>query len=96
MRVHGQLQVWCRIRVLDRVECGVRVMVMVMVMVTVTVRVWVGPRRLRALNPQQSGCLPKGLSGLHKEGCRSGLVLGFLGQTDIWAPLKVGLRNPLM
>ena len=90
MRVHGQLQVWCRISVLDRVRCRVRVVV------RVTFRVCIGPRRFQVPNPQQSICLPEGLSGLHKVGCQSVLVSGFLGQTNVWATLWAGLRNPLM
>ena len=58
MRVHGWLWLWCGINVLHRVRCRVKVMV------RVTFRVWIGTRRLQAPNPQQSICLPEGLSAV--------------------------------
>ena len=75
VRAHGWLGVWCRVSVLDRVSCRVRVMVRGLRLGFV-----LGPKRLQALNPQQSSCLLEGLSRVHKGVCQSGLVFGFLGQ----------------
>ena len=65
---HAQLWACCRVSVIDRVRSRLRARV------KITVRVRVCPRRLQALTPHQSNCLPEGLSGVHKGGCRSGSV----------------------
>ena len=83
------MRVKCRVRVTDRVRCRVRVMFKVMFRVRV--------RSQESLDtPQQSNCLPEGLSVVHKGRCPSGLVFGFQGQTNILATLRLGLRNPLV
>ena len=89
MTAHAQLWACCRVSVIDRVRSRLRARV------RITVRVRVCPRRLQALTPHQSNCLPEGLSGVHKAGCRSGLVFEFQGQTNVWVTLQGGLRNPL-
>ena len=86
---HAQLWACCRVSVIYRVRSRLRARV------KITVRVRVCPRRLQALIPHQSNCLPEGLSGVHKGGCWSGLVFEFQGQTNIWATLQGGLRNLL-
>ena len=48
------------------------------------------------VNKNQCSWLPEGISGVHKGGCHAGLVFGFKGQTNVWATLWVGLRNPLV
>ena len=87
---HAQLWACCRVSVIDRVRSRLRARV------RITVRVRVCPRRLQALTPHQSNCLPEGLSGVHKGVCQSGLVFGFQDHTTLWDVLRVGLRNTLL
>ena len=54
-----------RVRVRDRVSFSLRVMVRFAVRVSVRVRSQESP----GTGPQQSSCLPEGLSGVHKGGC---------------------------
>ena len=74
---HAQLWACCRVSVIYRVRCRLRVRV------RITVRVRICPRRLQALTPHESNCFPEELSGVHKGGCRSGLVFEFQGQTNV-------------
>ena len=77
MTAHAQLWACCRVSVINRVRSRLRARV------RITVRVRVCPGRLQALTLHQSNCPPEGLSGVHKGGCRSGLVFEFQGQTNV-------------
>ena len=69
---------------------------MVSVMVSITATVTVRSQESPGSEQHQSSCLPKGVSGVYKGGCQSGIVFGFQGQNNGRATLLVGLRNPLM
>ena len=75
VRAQARVRLKCRVRVRDRVRFWVRVMVRFIVSVS--------SQEVPALNPQECSCLPKGLSGVYKGGCRSGLVFGFQGHTTL-------------
>ena len=85
-----RVQVKCRVSVRDRIRCMFRDMV------RGTVRAGLSPRKLHALNPQQSRCLHERPSGVHEAGSQSGVVFEFQVQINVWATLRVDLRNPLM